>query len=119
MKPPFDTTDPRYPLCALVVLSAVVVTVMFTEAMLTPALPLIQDEFGISGVWTSLILTSVLLVGAIITPVIGKCGDLFGKKRMMLVCIVIYAAGVVASGWATDIGSLLLFRALQGTSRGL
>ncbi|EJG07290.1 major facilitator superfamily MFS_1 [Methanofollis liminatans DSM 4140] len=119
MKPPFNVTDPRYHLCALVVLSAVVVTVMFTEAMLTPALPLIQDEFGISGVWTSLILTSVLLVGAIITPVIGKCGDLFGKKRMMLVCIAIYAAGVVASGWATDIGSLLLFRALQGTGLGM
>jgi MFS family permease len=119
MKPPFDTKDRRYHLCALVILSAVVVTVMFTEAMLTPALPLIQEEFGISGVWTSLILTAVLLVGAIITPVIGKCGDIFGKKQMMIVCIVVYAVGVTASGWAADIGSLLLFRALQGTGLGM
>ncbi|MDK2975210.1 MAG: hypothetical protein PWP08_1581 [Methanofollis sp.] len=119
MKTPFDTTDPGYHLCALVILSAVVVTVMFTEGMLTPALPLIQDEFGISGVWTSLILTAVLLVGAIVTPVIGTCGDIFGKKRMMLVCIVIYAAGVTASGWAVDIESLLLFRALQGVGLGM
>jgi len=119
VKLPFDTADPGYHIRTLVILSAVVVTVMFTEAMLTPALPLIQDEFGISGVWTSLILTAVLLVGAIITPIIGKCGDIFGKKRMMLICIVIYAVGVTASGWATDIASLLLFRALQGTGLGM
>lgn len=119
VKPPFNTTDPRYHLCVLVILSAVVATVMFTEAMLTPALPLIQDEFGISGVWTSLVLTAVLLVGAIVTPVIGTCGDLFGKRRMMLVCLVVYVVGVTASGWAADIGSLLLFRALQGTGLGM
>jgi len=54
VKLPFDTADPGYHIRTLVILSAVVVTVMFTEAMLTPALPLIQDEFGISGVWTAL-----------------------------------------------------------------
>ncbi|QYZ80184.1 MFS transporter [Methanofollis formosanus] len=119
MKPPFSLNDPRYHLAALFILCITVAATMFTEAMITPALPVIQDEFGVSGVWTSWVLMIVLLVGAIVTPVIGKCGDLYGKKRMMLLCLGVYLVGVFASGWAPDIWSLIFFRALQGAGLGL
>lgn len=119
MKQPFHLNDPRYHLAALFILCITVAATMFTEAMITPALPIIQDEFGVSSIWTSWVLMIVLLVGAIITPIIGKCGDLYGKKRMMILCMSVYLVGVFASGWATDIWSLIFFRALQGTGLGM
>ncbi|MDD4254622.1 MAG: MFS transporter [Methanofollis sp.] len=119
MKSPFDVGDPRYHLSVTAILSAVVAMVMFTEAMLAPALPAIQNEFAISGVLNSWILTIPLLVAAIISPVIGKCGDLYGKKRMILFSVIVYAAGVFASGWAPDIWVLILCRAMQGVGLGV
>jgi MFS family permease len=115
----FDIRDPRYHLSVTALLSAVVAMVMFTEAMLAPALPALQNEFAISGVLNSWILTVPLLVAAIISPIIGKCGDLYGKKRMILLSIAVYAAGVFASGWAPDIWALILYRAMQGVGLGV
>lgn len=119
MKSLFDVSDPRYHLSVTALLSAVVAMVMFTEAMLAPALPAIQNEFAISGVLNSWILTVPLLVAAIISPVIGKCGDLYGKKRMIFLSIAVYAAGVFASGWAPNIWALILYRAMQGVGLGV
>jgi len=115
----FDVGDPRYHLSVTALLSAVVAMVMFTDAMLAPALPAIQNEFGVSGVLNSWILAVPLLVAAIITPVIGKCGDLYGKKRMILLSIAVYAAGVFVSGWAPNIWTLILYRAAQGVGLGV
>lgn len=119
MKNLFDIRDPRYHISVIVLLSAVVAMVMFTEGMLAPALPSIQNDFGISGVLNSWILTIPLLVAAIISPVVGKCGDLYGKKRLIILSIAVYAVGVVASGWAPNIWVLVVYRAMQGVGLGV
>ncbi|MGZ4937634.1 MAG: MFS transporter, partial [Halobacteriota archaeon] len=103
----------------LVILSLIAVMIMFTESMLIPALPTIQAEFNSTATWTSWILSIYLVVGAVSTPIFGKLGDAYGKKKLLVICMSLYTAGVVANGFAWNIQSLLAFRALQGLGMGM
>ncbi len=103
----------------LVILSLIAIMIMFTESMLIPALPTIQAEFNSTATWTSWILSIYLVVGAVSTPIFGKLGDTYGKKKLLVICMSLYTAGVIANGFAWNIESLLAFRALQGLGMGM
>jgi EmrB/QacA subfamily drug resistance transporter len=98
----------------LIILGFMAVMVMFTESMLIPALPTLQVEFNTTETWASWILTIYLVVGTIATPIFGKLGDAYGKKKMLLICMTLYTFGVTVNGFAWNLQSLLGFRALQG-----
>ncbi|MGZ4904435.1 MAG: MFS transporter [Halobacteriota archaeon] len=103
----------------LIILSLIAIMIMFTESMLIPALPTIQAEFNTTAVWTSWILSIYLIVGAVSTPIFGKLGDTYGKKKLLVICMSLYTVGVIANGFAWNIQSLLAFRALQGLGMGM
>ncbi|MGZ4901989.1 MAG: MFS transporter [Halobacteriota archaeon] len=103
----------------LVILSLIAIMIMFTESMLIPSLTTIQAEFNSTATWTSWILSIYLVVGAVSTPIFGKLGDTYGKKKLLIICMSLYTAGVVANGFAWNIQSLLTFRALQGLGMGM
>ena len=98
----------------LIILGFIAVMVTFTESMLIPALPTLQSEFNTTEAWVSWILTIYLVVGTIATPIFGKLGDAFGKKKFLLVCMTLYTFGVIGNGFAWNLQSLLGFRAVQG-----
>jgi EmrB/QacA subfamily drug resistance transporter len=81
------------------------------------ALPTITSDLG--GVrdytWVS---TAYLLAAAISVPVIGKLGDLTGRKRLFQISLATFLAGSALSGASTSIVSLTAFRALQGIGGG-
>jgi EmrB/QacA subfamily drug resistance transporter len=103
----------------LVLLSLISIMIMFTEAMLIPALPTLQVEFNTTATWASWILSIYLIAGAVSTPIFGKLGDTYGKKRLLVICLSLYTLGVIANGFAWNIQSLLAFRALQGLGMGI
>jgi len=90
------------------------IMVMFTEAMITPALPTLQAEFNTTAAWASWIVSIYLLVSSVAIPVFAKLGDSYGKKKFLLVCMTFYTIGVTANGFAWNLPSLIGFRALQG-----
>ncbi len=98
----------------LPILALIVLVVMSGEAMLTAALPTIGHEFEVPGVFESWILPMVLLVGAAAAPFIGTAGDCYGRRRLLLICLIIYLAGLCIGWGAQNIIILLLSRALQG-----
>ena len=49
--------------------------------MVFPALPTFQEEFGSTTAWTTWVLTGFLVSGAVLTPILGRLGDQFGKER--------------------------------------
>ena len=102
----------QYPL--LLLLSLTVMLVMTGESMLTAALPEIEHEFSVPGIYESWILPIVLLVGAAASPFVGTAGDRFGHKRLLIICLVIYSAGLIGGLLAPNIWILLFSRALQG-----
>jgi hypothetical protein len=63
---------------------------------------------------SSWILTIYLLTGAVTTPIAGKLSDVYGKKKVLLVVLIVYITGVSIAGFSTNISILLIARALQG-----
>ncbi|MEV5744834.1 MFS transporter [Microbispora rosea] len=67
----------------------------------------------------SWVITVTLLAGAVTTPVTGRLGDLYGKRRMMLVCSVPLIAGCVVCALAGSLIPMIVGRGLQGMGMGL
>ena len=98
----------------LVILSCLATMVMYAETMLIPAIPDLIKEFHVSYSMSSWILTAYLITGAVMTPIAGKLSDIYGKKRILLFIMIIYAIGVSIAGFATNIYFLMFARAIQG-----
>jgi EmrB/QacA subfamily drug resistance transporter len=84
------------------------------QTMVIPALPVFQRELHASTTWVTWVLTVLLLVASVSTPILGKLGDQYGKERLLLISIVIFFAGCVGAAAAWNIWSLIFFRAIQG-----
>ena len=98
----------------LVILSCLATMVMYAETMLIPAIPDLIKDFHVSYSMSSWILTAYLITGAVMTPIAGKLSDTYGKKRILLIIMIIYAIGVSIAGFATNIYFLVFARAIQG-----
>ncbi|MGA8844328.1 MAG: MFS transporter, partial [Nitrososphaeraceae archaeon] len=110
-------TDVKIPLHAwklLGILSCIATMVMYAETMLIPAIPDLINEFKVSYGMSSWILASYLVSGAVMTPIAGKLSDIFGKKKILLIIMTIYLAGVSFAGLASNIQFMILARAIQG-----
>ena len=98
----------------LVILSSIATMAMYAKTMLIPAIPDVIRDFQVSYSMSSWILTAYLVTGAVTTPIAGKLSDIYGKKKVLLIIMIIYAAGVFIGGFATNIYFLLSIRAIQG-----
>jgi MFS family permease len=82
-------------------------------------LPQIREAFGVSGSDAAWIVSGHLLVGCVATPVVGRLGDLYGRRAVLLaVLAVLVVAGVVAAA-AQSFAVLLVARLVQGIAAGL
>jgi MFS family permease len=84
------------------------------QTMVIPALPAFQRELHASTTWVTWVLTMLLLVASVATPIMGKLGDQYGKERLLLISLVIFFAGCVGAAASWNIWSLIFFRAIQG-----
>src|SRR5213080_4323355 len=98
----------------LAILSCIATMVMYAETMLIPAIPDLIKDFHVSYSMSSWILTAYLVSGAVMTPIAGKLSDIYGRKKILLSIMIIYAVGVSLSGVATNIYFMLMARAIQG-----
>lgn len=98
----------------LAILSSIATVVMYTETMLVPSLPTIITEFNLSYSVSPWILTTYLIVGAVMTPVTSSLAEIYGKKKVLLIVMGIYSAGVITGGLTTNLYSFVIARAMQG-----
>jgi MFS family permease len=98
----------------LAILSSTLLTVFFSETMLLPAIPEIIRDFNIPYGTAAWIFSAYLIVAAVMTPVSGRLSDLYGKKKILLILLTIYIAGLTAGGFADNISFLLATRIIQG-----
>lgn len=113
------TAIPRTAWKLLVILSSIATMVMYVETILIPAIPDLINDFNVSYGTSSWILTTYLISGAVATPIVGKLSDVYGKKKVLLLVMLIYAIGVSFAGFASNIYTLLLVRAIQGIGMGM
>ncbi|GAB2979195.1 MDR family MFS transporter [Saccharothrix stipae] len=87
------------------------------QTIVATALPTIVSDLG-GGGHLSWVVTSYLLAETIMTALIGKFGDLFGRKRAFLVSVALFLVGSFLCGWADSMTWLILARAVQGLGAG-
>lgn len=102
------------PWLTLAILSSLGIIAMVAETMVLPAIPNIINELSISYENSSWILASILVTGAVMTPIAGKLSDVYGKKRILLILLGIYITGLLIGSLAFDFLTLVIARAIQG-----
>ena len=66
----------------------------------------------------ALVTTTFLIASTVTTPIYGKLSDLFGRRPLFIVAIIIFLAGSVLASFSTSMGMLAIFRAVQGLGAG-
>jgi EmrB/QacA subfamily drug resistance transporter len=87
------------------------------QTIVSTALPTIVGELG-GLTHLSWVVTAYLLASTITGPLYGKLGDLYGRKIVLQVAIVIFLIGSMLCGIAQNMPELIVFRALQGLGAG-
>ena len=86
------------------------------QTMVVPALPELQRELDASTTWVTWVVTGFLLSAAVLTPILGKLGDRFGKERLLVISLVVFLVGCVGCAFAPDIWTLIAFRIVSGAA---
>lgn len=87
------------------------------QTIVATALPTVVADLGGAG-HQSWVVTSYLLASTITTAIVGKLGDLFGRKAIFQAAIVFFFAGSVLCGLSSSMTMLVASRALQGIGGG-
>ena len=104
----------------LVIFSGLVLVMLLASldgTIVSTALPTIVGELGgLSHL--SWVVTAYLLAQTVVTPLYGKLGDLYGRKRVLQVGIIIFLIGSALCGLSGSLTQLIIFRAIQGLGGG-
>ncbi|MEV0890693.1 MFS transporter [Promicromonospora sp. MEB111] len=100
----------------IAVLAGAAFVASLTQTLVVPVLPTAPAELGVTGAQASWLVTVTIIAGAVANPLLGRLGDLFDRRKILLLAIGAFVVGslVVASG--DGIVMLLVGRGLQGIS---
>ena len=101
------------------IVTALVTTVFgysLMQTVVVPALGLLTRELHTTPAWSAWILSAFLLSSAVLTPLLGRLGDLYGKRRVMVGVLAAYAVGMAGAALAQDIAQLIAARVVQGSA---
>ena len=91
----------------------------FMQTLVTPIIPELPQLLNSVPTDTSWVLTSTLLAAAIATPITGRLGDMYGKRRIVLVLLVIMTLGSIVAALSDNVVPMIVGRSLQGIGLGV
>src|SRR5438876_5303200 len=89
------------------------------QSLVAPALPDLQHALHTSASGVSWVLTAYLLSASVATPLIGRLGDMYGKKRLLVIVLALLSAGTLVSAFSTSLTLMLIGRVIQGAAGGI
>ncbi len=101
------------------VLAACGLAVSLMQTLVVPLLPRYPQLLGASTSTVTWLVTATLVAGAVCAPMLGRLGDMYGKRRMLVVALGLVTVGSALGALAPDVGTLIVARALQGASLGV
>src|SRR3954447_1374177 len=112
-----NTEPARPPIAILLALALGVLLAALDQTIVATALPTVAGDLGgLSDLaW---VVTAYLVAETVSMPLYGKLGDVVGRKRVLIVAIMLFLAGSALSGLAASMTELAAFRALQGLGAG-
>lgn len=97
-------------------LSITASTASIQQSAVIPLLPRLEQSLNASVSAVSWALTVSLLCGAVATPLFSRFGDMYGRRRMLLLTLALLVGGSVVGALSTSITTLMIARVLQGVS---
>ncbi|MFC2011940.1 MFS transporter [Chloroflexota bacterium] len=98
----------------LQVVFSVTLMAVLGVASITPVFPQIMHQFGITGARVGMLITFFTLPGVILAPFFGIMADRFGRKKILVPSLFLFAIAGTACAFTSDFNLLLGLRALQG-----
>lgn len=111
-------SDEKHGLFLIIIMAVLGLLTIFVETMLVPGLPNIAEDLSVESSDLAWVLTAYTLAGAVSIPIIGKMGEMWGRKRILLFIMIVYMVGLVGAAVSWDLLSLILFRTVQGVGMG-
>ncbi|WP_316743031.1 MFS transporter [Streptomyces sp. MK7] len=96
--------------------AGIVVAVM--QTLLVPVIKDLPQLLNTSPSNATWVLTSTLLSGAVATPIMGRLGDLYGKRRMLITSLAVMVVGALISAFTSTLLLMIVGRTLQGFAMG-
>jgi EmrB/QacA subfamily drug resistance transporter len=104
---------------SLLILSTAALAFALAQTTLIPALGELAGELNTDASGVAWTLTGYLLSAAVCTPIFGRLGDMFGKRRLLVISLGVFAGGSVVSALANNLDVLVAGRVLQGAGGGI
>jgi EmrB/QacA subfamily drug resistance transporter len=101
------------------VLATGVVAYALLQSLVMPVLPTLQAALRTSQGTVTWVLTAYLLSASIFTPIMGRIGDMVGKKRIFVVTLIALAFGSLLAALAPNVGMMIIARVVQGIGGGV
>lgn len=95
------------------------IVVSLSQTLVIPLLALLPSILNTSAVNASWVVTVTLLAGAVAGPVMGRLGDLYPKKHVLIGCTAVMVIGSVLCALSSSLWPMLIGRALQGLGIGV
>jgi MFS family permease len=111
-------TSPR-PTVVISVLASCGLAVSLMQTLVVPLLPQFPQLLSASPATVAWLVTATLVAAAVCAPVMGRLGDMYGKRRILLAGLAIVTVGSVLGAAAPNVGVLIAARALQGVAMGV
>lgn len=92
---------------------------LLLQSLIAPALPTVQHAMHTSQTTVTWVMTAYLLSASVFTPILGRVGDLLGKKRTLVAALLTVLAGCLLAALAPNIGVLIVARVVQGMGGAL
>jgi EmrB/QacA subfamily drug resistance transporter len=109
-----ESHDRQHPTLTLGVLSLSALAYILLQSMVLPALPEIGHALHTSQSTVAWVLTAYLISASVATPVLGRLGDMFGKKRVLLIVLAFLVVGSVLAALTSSVAVMLAARVIQG-----
>ncbi|MER6956280.1 MFS transporter [Streptomyces sp. NPDC000618] len=118
---PTDTTAsaPPNPNVIVAVLAFAGIVVSLMQTLVIPIVPELPKYLNASASDTAWAVTATLLAAAVATPIAGRLGDMYGKRRMLLVSLAMVTAGSFVVALSDSLTPMIIGRLLQGLSAGV
>ncbi|MCU1587111.1 MAG: transporter, partial [Frankiales bacterium] len=108
-----DPAERAHPTRTLAILSLAALAFSLAQTTLVPALPdlmrgLHTDQSGVT--WT---LTAYLVAAAVFTPLVGRMGDIYGKRRLLVLALIAFSLGYVNAALTNHLWEVVGGRVVQ------